>query len=82
MYTPVQNLDRLAPLVFSKNRPIFVLNRKRKYLTPKWQNKYIYGDNEQLKTRNIIKADGLEINQNFDRNGNIIGWSVLEFSVK
>lgn len=50
------------------------LERFEKYLNGKleWQDKYIYWDNGKLKTRNMIKADGSEINQNFDRNGNMI----------
>jgi hypothetical protein len=34
--------------------------------------KRIYWDNRKLKTRNMIKTDGSEINQNFDSNGNIM----------
>ncbi|WP_217360005.1 DUF6156 family protein, partial [Anabaena sp. UHCC 0253] len=50
------------------------LERFEKHLDGKleWQDKYIYWDNGKLKTRNMIKADGSEINQNFDSNGNII----------
>jgi len=50
------------------------LERFEKYLDGKleWQDKYIYWDNRKLKTRNMIKTDGSEINQNFDRNGNIM----------
>jgi hypothetical protein len=50
------------------------LERFEKYLDGKleWQDKYIYWDNEKLKNRYMIKADGSETIQNFDRDGNII----------
>lgn len=50
------------------------LERFEKYLDGKleWQDKYVYWDNEKLKNRYMIKADGSETIQNFDRDGNMI----------
>lgn len=50
------------------------LERFEKYLEGKlfWEDKYVYWDNGKLKTRTMIKADGTQLTQSFNRNGRMI----------